>query len=902
MAATDAGTISAEIRIEIEALRKDLNTAISLFRKTATDIDDSSKKASGSTNRLKSSIKDLAAPFIAVKMAADMVIGAVKSFFSFMNANVQAYTAHQTELAKLETLLRTTGGAAWTTAGQLEDMADRLSRITRFAQNDIMKAQSVLLGFRSLTGETYERTLRLMMDSVTVMGGDLVSAANTFGKALEDPVQGMTALNRQGYNFRAEDKIMIQQMIESEGIFAARSWLIQQLEKDYGGTAEAANAATEAMSAHQRSLKASESLARETGRQTGGFYAATVNFWALIKESYSEFFKHTEDLRSVPAELEQMRNAYSRAIAPVKELSNEIIQLELQVVDMRDAFADANRGVYETSEAFERAFLAATPAARALNEQIKELEERRAGPEIRTAQLHVELLQKELALMEAQYYNLVQQGKHNTAIGKELRTQMGYHQYLVAQAEHRRNELQNTQAMLVSHREDQERMNKVAEDELEKINDIERDRARIVAETTELYRRGAVTIDEYYSRIAAAYQAEAAKINQIYVGANNLLTTTEGRLRVQNRANAALEEAIRLQLAWNQAAANRTMTEREFIQERDEILARYTRAVAHLDKMREARQISEEEYEKRILDLQQRRINGLDELIERSGFQAPVTMAMVEGFQELLNIQERTVAMYGLETDLLEEAKELTDQRRRIGKHELEINAMNLAAERARLAEMVRRGQIQQWVMDMYIDSLEALHTATARQDVNLLLEDYNKRLARLSMTTKQALEAERQEALRNIEVYRNTEGYDALVAGINRYYDALKRTDSWQSFAKNFTMYFGEAMKIAQTLSDMIITLSRRENDQQIKNLEERIAASKKLLDEELQHRLYLLGLAEAKTEEQFERNLQLAIESGDSREYLKPIKHTKSLCWNKSMRKNKKNLNKNWQMKKQN
>ena len=134
------------------------------------------------------------------------------------------------------------------------------------------------------------------MDHATVMGGNLTSAAKNFGRALEDPVQGMRLLNRQGYAFRKEDEQLILQMIESEGIFAARSHLLSILEANYAGAAEAVANASEAFTALQRAQNASEDLSLAAGRQTSEIATRFHNVRAFIMESFANVLNIREDI------------------------------------------------------------------------------------------------------------------------------------------------------------------------------------------------------------------------------------------------------------------------------------------------------------------------------------------------------------------------------------------------------------------------------------------------------------------------------------------------------------------------------------------------------------------------------------------------------------------------------
>ena len=60
------------------------------------------------------------------------------------------------------------------------------------------------------------------------------------GKALNDPVKGLTALNRAGVQFTDEQKAMIESMVDVGNVAGAQEMILKELERQYGGNAAAA--------------------------------------------------------------------------------------------------------------------------------------------------------------------------------------------------------------------------------------------------------------------------------------------------------------------------------------------------------------------------------------------------------------------------------------------------------------------------------------------------------------------------------------------------------------------------------------------------------------------------------------------------------------------------------------
>ena len=78
------------------------------------------------------------------------------------------------------------------------------------------------------------------MDLATRLDGDLKSASIQLGKALNDPIANLSALSRSGIQFSEDQKQVIKSLTESGRLAEAQTVILDELEKQYGGSAEAA--------------------------------------------------------------------------------------------------------------------------------------------------------------------------------------------------------------------------------------------------------------------------------------------------------------------------------------------------------------------------------------------------------------------------------------------------------------------------------------------------------------------------------------------------------------------------------------------------------------------------------------------------------------------------------------
>jgi hypothetical protein len=157
---------------------------------------------------------------------------------------VKAFQQQAKAIAQVEAGLKSTGASVGFTSQQLQQMASDLQSKTLFGDEQILQdATSQLLTFTNITGEQFARTQAAALDLATRLDGDLKGASIQLGKALNDPVANLSALSRSGIQFSDEQKEVIKSMAETGRLAEAQTLILDELNKQYGGSAEAAAAA-----------------------------------------------------------------------------------------------------------------------------------------------------------------------------------------------------------------------------------------------------------------------------------------------------------------------------------------------------------------------------------------------------------------------------------------------------------------------------------------------------------------------------------------------------------------------------------------------------------------------------------------------------------------------------------
>jgi hypothetical protein len=110
----------------------------------------------------------------------------------------------------------------------------------------IKETQALLLSFKAVgasgdeVGGVFDRATKAAFDMAAVLKTDARGSAVQLGKALENPIKGVTALARAGTTFTDQQREQIKVLVESGNLLAAQELILSEVESQYGGAAEAA--------------------------------------------------------------------------------------------------------------------------------------------------------------------------------------------------------------------------------------------------------------------------------------------------------------------------------------------------------------------------------------------------------------------------------------------------------------------------------------------------------------------------------------------------------------------------------------------------------------------------------------------------------------------------------------
>ena len=165
--------------------------------------------------------------------------------FSFlkdqMTDGIKIAMAHQDVMAQTIARIKDTGGVAGVTAKAVDDLATSFSRTTKFSADTVQGGEDMLLTFTSIGKDVFPSATKAMVEMAQVTGQSMPSAATMLGKAMDDPIQGISALHKYGVSFNNVQKQLIKTYVEHGQTASAQKEILKILaEQGFGNAAEAA--------------------------------------------------------------------------------------------------------------------------------------------------------------------------------------------------------------------------------------------------------------------------------------------------------------------------------------------------------------------------------------------------------------------------------------------------------------------------------------------------------------------------------------------------------------------------------------------------------------------------------------------------------------------------------------
>ncbi|MDO6722644.1 phage tail length tape measure family protein [Celeribacter halophilus] len=215
----------------IGALRVDLGMNSAQFQKGADQAVSTVQRVQNRMNAIGTSMRGI---------GTKLSVGATLPLVTMAKKSMDAAAVQEKAVAAVEAGLASMGDVAGYTSQQLQDMASELQNKSLYGDEEILqKVTANLLTFGNVSDDVFARAQQASLDLSARLGQDLQSSTVMLGKALNDPVKGITALTRVGVAFTEQQKDQIKAMAEAGDVAGAQGLILDELNKQYAGQAEA---------------------------------------------------------------------------------------------------------------------------------------------------------------------------------------------------------------------------------------------------------------------------------------------------------------------------------------------------------------------------------------------------------------------------------------------------------------------------------------------------------------------------------------------------------------------------------------------------------------------------------------------------------------------------------------
>lgn len=235
----------------------DLKELVVKLRADASGYDKGVKTAKKDNEDLKKSSNGLGGGFVKGTahllgfVAAGVGIGSVgagidlvkNAFTSTIGAAMDA----QTTMAQTNAVLKSTHDASGQSAKSIQDFADAQMNLTGIDDQAVQGAENMIATFTNIKGAAFQPTTKAVLDMATAMNGGAIPSADQLrqtaiqvGKALNDPVQGVTALQRVGVKLSDTQLQQVKHFMAVGDAADAQKVILGELNNEFGGSAKAA--------------------------------------------------------------------------------------------------------------------------------------------------------------------------------------------------------------------------------------------------------------------------------------------------------------------------------------------------------------------------------------------------------------------------------------------------------------------------------------------------------------------------------------------------------------------------------------------------------------------------------------------------------------------------------------
>ncbi len=176
------------------------------------------------------------------KVAAGAALAGIAALGSQIAFGAKSLVDEQQKMAQTAAVIKSTGGVAKVTQKDIEGLAASLRLKSGIDDQVTRSTANMLLTFTNVRNEAgkgndvFTRATKTALDMSIALGQDGASSAMQLGKALNDPIKGVTALQRVGVTFTQQQKDQIKTLVEHGKTLDAQKIILGELNREFGGS------------------------------------------------------------------------------------------------------------------------------------------------------------------------------------------------------------------------------------------------------------------------------------------------------------------------------------------------------------------------------------------------------------------------------------------------------------------------------------------------------------------------------------------------------------------------------------------------------------------------------------------------------------------------------------------
>jgi phage-related protein len=229
------------------------------------------------------------------------------------DANAEARDSQKVG-ARTTAIIKATGGAAKVSSTQVGDLATSISNKAGVDDEAIQSGANLLLTFKNVRneagkgGKIFDRATQAATDLSAAGFGSITSASKQLGKALNDPVKGLSSLSRAGVQFTKQQKAQVTALVQGGDAQAAAAMGLVDSAGDYnallkinkGDSKKTYDQVTKDLTKAQKKqfefysegghqLEAQKIVLKEVEGQVGGVAAASATAGEKLSVAFGNF-------------------------------------------------------------------------------------------------------------------------------------------------------------------------------------------------------------------------------------------------------------------------------------------------------------------------------------------------------------------------------------------------------------------------------------------------------------------------------------------------------------------------------------------------------------------------------------------------------------------------------------